>query len=357
MKTSLVTSAVLHALVLTWALVSLGSPADFEVADVEAMPVDMVPIEELTKLQQGDKEAPKAEIPSVTPTKRPDTVENAENVGENKVDIKTPPKPDAKPSDNVSAAAPEKTEKALPTPDPAKEDSKEITEEKPASEPATEVASLPEPKQEVKPEPKPEEQPVEEQPAENPEAEALPDKIPTPVTKPKVEKPAQTAKTRDRKNEENKKEKKKASSQNESDFNADEVAALLNKTDPANGGAKSGKTEKAFGASKTTGNTLSQNEMDALRGQIQKNWSSFAGIEGLDGMKLTVSFELDPQGNIVGEPEVETTGGSETARRTMIGSVRRAILKSLPFQGLPADKYDSWREMVVNFDPSSMSIQ
>jgi outer membrane biosynthesis protein TonB len=225
-----------------------------------------------------------------------------------------------------------KTEKAEPTPDPAKEETKEVTEEKPASEPATEVASLPEPKEEVKPDPKPEEQPAEEKPAENPDAEALPDKIPTPMAKPKVEQQAQTAKTPDRKNEENKKEKKKASSANESDFNADEIAALLNKTDPTNGGAKRGKTEKAFGASKTTGNTLSQNEMDALRGQIQKNWSSFAGIEGLDGMILTVSFELDQQGNLVGQPEVETKGGSEAARRTMAGSVRRAIMKSAPFE-------------------------
>ncbi len=357
MKTSLVTSAVLHALVLTWALVSLGSPPDFQVADVEAMPVDMVPIEELTKLQQGDKEAPKAETPSVTPTKRPDTVENAENVGENKIDLKTPPKPDAKPNKVEAAAAPEKAEKTPPTPDPVKEDSKEVTEEKPASEPATEVAALPEPKEEVKPDAKPEEQPAEEKPAENPDAEALPDKVPTPMAKPKVEKPAQTAKTPDRKAEENQKEKKKASSANDSDFNADQVAALLNKTDPANGGAKSGKTPKAFGASKTTGNTLSQNEMDAMRGQIEKNWSAFAGIEGLDGMILTVRFELDPQGNIIGEPEVETNGGSATAQRTMAGSVRRAIMKSLPFEGLPADKYDSWRQMVVNFDPSSMSIQ
>ena len=79
----------------------------------------MVPIEELTQLQQGDKEAPKK--PKFRPSRRPsgpDTVENAENVGDNKIDLKTPPKPDAKPSNNESAAAPEKTEKAPPTPDP-----------------------------------------------------------------------------------------------------------------------------------------------------------------------------------------------------------------------------------------------
>ncbi len=229
MKGSIATSAVLHALVLTWALVSLGSPADFEVADVEALPVDIVPVESITQIQQGDKKAPAREKASPVPTKKPTPVENAENVGENDVDLKTPPTPNAKPVDNESAAAPQKTEKAPPTPDPVKEEIEKVEETKPAAEPATEVAALPEPKQEVKPDTKPEPAPAEEQPTENPEAEALPDKVPTPQVKPKVEKPAQTAKTPERKKDEVQKEQKKASSQKESDFNADEIAALLNK--------------------------------------------------------------------------------------------------------------------------------
>ncbi|RVL58001.1 hypothetical protein CN137_24865, partial [Sinorhizobium meliloti] len=118
MKGSIATSAVLHALVLTWALVSLGSPADFEVADVEALPVDIVPVESITQIQQGDKKAPAKEKASPVPTKKPTPVENAENVGENDVDLKTPPTPNVKPVENESAAAPQKTEKAPPTPDP-----------------------------------------------------------------------------------------------------------------------------------------------------------------------------------------------------------------------------------------------
>ena len=42
MKTSVVTSAVLHCLVLTWAMVSLSAPESFKVEDFEAMPVDLV---------------------------------------------------------------------------------------------------------------------------------------------------------------------------------------------------------------------------------------------------------------------------------------------------------------------------
>ncbi|WP_331372131.1 hypothetical protein [Sinorhizobium chiapasense] len=355
MKGSLATSAVLHALVLTWALVSLGSPADFEVADVEALPVDIVPIESITQIQQGDKKAPAKEKASPVPTKKPTPVENAENIGDNDVDLKTPPTPDTKPVQNESAAAPEKTEKAPPTPDPVKEEIEKVEEPEPASEPATEVATLPEPKQEVKPETKPEPAPAEEQPAENPEAEALPDKVPTPMAKPRVEKPAQTAKTPERKKEETKKEQKKAASQKESDFNADEIAALLNKQESSGGGAKRSTEEAALGGKKTTsGNTLSQSEMDALRGQIQNNWSIIPGMADAADVRIKVTMRLDPNGELIGEPEVEASGGSDAARRALMGGARRAILKSAPFKGLPADKYDSWSEVVVNFDPSSM---
>ncbi|OOG72602.1 hypothetical protein B0E45_09190 [Sinorhizobium sp. A49] len=355
MKGSLATSGLLHALVLTWAMVSLGSPAEFQVADVEALPVDIVPITEMTQIQQGDKKAPKKETSSPVPTKKPTPVENAENVGDNDIDLKTPPTPNVKPTKNESAAAPEKTEKTQPTPDPVKEEIKKVEETKPASEPATEVAALPEPKQEVKPETKPEPAPAEEKPAENPEAEALPEKVPTPAAKPKVEKPAQTAKTPDRKKEDTPKEQKKASSAKESDFNADDIAALLNKQESSGGGAKRSTEQAALGGKKTTGgNTLSQSEMDALRGMIQNNWSIIPGMADAADVRIKVSFRLNPDGSLAGDPEVEATGGSEAARRALASGAKRAVLKTAPFTGLPADKYDSWSEVVVNFDPSSM---
>ncbi|MGO6906286.1 hypothetical protein ACCS96_39930, partial [Rhizobium ruizarguesonis] len=71
MKASVITSAVLHGLVLTWAMVSLGAPESFKVEDFEAMPVDLVPVESITQMQQGDKKAPKKETSAPVPTTRP----------------------------------------------------------------------------------------------------------------------------------------------------------------------------------------------------------------------------------------------------------------------------------------------
>ncbi|MGV4794499.1 hypothetical protein [Rhizobium sp. F40D2] len=379
MKTSVVTSAVLHCLVLTWAMVSLSAPESFKVEDFEAMPVDLVPVESITQMQQGDKKAPKKETSAPVPTTRPPIAQPAENAGDNNVDLKTPPVPNAKPS-NSEAAAANSSEKPLPKTDPKPNDVKDIVKEETEVEQPKEVASIPPPKPvEVTP-PKPEEKPPEEQakPEEppKPDAEALPDNVPTPVAKPQVkppepQKPAEkppektpdqpkTADTpTDKKKADKKQEVAKAASSMKSDFNADEVAALLNKTDPSAGGSKRSTQEASLGAKKSNGGSkLSQSEEDAVRGLIEGNWLVTPGMEGLSGMVIKVHMKLDKDGNIIGQPEVESSGGSssDATRRALEGGAYRAVMKSAPFSMLPKDKYEAWNEFDLNFDPSSMGI-
>ncbi|MGR6429376.1 hypothetical protein [Rhizobium sp. PAMB 3182] len=370
MKGSLVTSAVLHCLLLAAALFTLSAPKSFEVADVEALPVDIIPVESITQIQQGDEKAPKAQRAAPTPTSRPDPVENAQNIGDNSVDLKSIPTPDKRPQNKDSAAAPEKVDKVLPTKDNEQNDIKDIIKEDTVAAPK-EVASIPEPKPEpvAKPEPQPTPQPAETTPQES-DLAVLPDSVPLPASRPqppKPEKPAEpekkptetakkpAEKKPDAKVAEKTQEKAKAKSTKQSDFNADEVAALLNKQDPAGGGAKRSTDQAALGGKKTTaGSTLSQSEMDALRGQIQNNWSIIPGLEGAEGVTIRVHMNLDEDGNVVGEPVVDASGGSDNARRVLASGARRAILKSSPFKNLPRDKYDAWSEVIVNFDPSSM---
>jgi TolA protein len=382
MKGSIVTSAILHATALALALLTLHAPEPMQVADVEALPVELVPISELTQIQQGDKKAPKREKSAPTPTKKPNVVENAENMGDNEVDMKTPPTPNKRPSKEEAASAPEKVDQVKPTPDNENNDVKEIAKEETAVAPSKDSVPVPKdipiPTAEPKPAPKPEAKPeakAEAKPEQKPQEVAkaeeipLPSSVPLPSMKPKPEpkpeeakaeeaKPESKPKTEAAKAPDVKKADKnqraaKAKASKESDFNADEIAALLNKTDAAGGGAKRSKEQAALGGKRTTGgSTLSQSEMDALRGQIQNNWSVIAGLSDTQGMVIRAHFRLDESGNIIGEPEVTATGGSPSSQQVMIGSARRAILKSAPFKNLPADKYDAWSEVVVNFDPS-----
>ncbi len=370
MKGSIVVSAVLHVSVLVLAMVTISAPAPLEVADVESLPVDIVPMSELTQIQQGDKKATAREKAAPVPTKKPDIVENAENIGDNKIDLKAPPTPEKRPDAKEVAAAPEKVEKVQPTVADETNDIKEIIKEETATAPATEVAAKAEPPREVKPEAVPEAKPEEAKPEEAKAEEIpLPESVPLPAAKPKPTPPkpteakpvetkpaqAQTAKTPDRKQDVKAQETAKSKSSKESDFNADEVAALLNKQDTSGGGAKRATEEAALGGKKTTsGEKLSQSEMDALRGQIQNNWSIIPGMADATDVRIRVKFQLDESGQIVGEPEITATGGSPSAQQVLMGGARRAVLKSAPFKNLPADKYESWAEVIVNFDPSEL---
>jgi colicin import membrane protein len=352
LKAGLTTSVAIHAALLAFGLLTLSAPSALEVADVESLPVDIIPIEEMTQIQQGDKTAALSEKSAPKPTQRPDIVPDAQNMGDNKVDTEAKPTPEPKPRPVEAADAPppspEPTPKAaeLPKPEPAKQ-----PEPKPEPVPATEVKPQPEPKQDVKPDPV-----AETIAAEKPEAETvkLPDAAPSPAAKPQPPQ-AQTAKAPDRKEAE--KPTKQASAKPKSDeksFNADEVAALLNKEKPSGGGAKRSTEQASLGGDKSTGGSkLSQSEMDALRGQVQRCWNIPAGA--LDGaaLKVSVKFKLDPSGALEGSPEIISGGGGDGVARAAAEAARRAVSRCAPYN-LPAEKYDAWADVIVNFDPSEM---
>ena len=232
MKTGLTTSVVLHAAVLGFGLISLSAPRPFEVLDMESLPVDLVPVESITQIQQGDKKATVNEKPTPKPTEKTETVPDAEKVGENKVDTDKKATPEITEKQVEAAAMPKEAPKPEPKPvDQPKPDPVVEPEPKTAAVPATEVMPQPEPKQEVKPDPVSEAIAANETQAD---AIELPTEAPAPEAKPKPPQ-AQTAKTPDRKEAEKPVKQAAATPKSEEkQFDADEVAALLNK-------------EKAFG--------------------------------------------------------------------------------------------------------------
>ncbi|MFC6490162.1 hypothetical protein ACFP9U_19575, partial [Nitratireductor sp. GCM10026969] len=106
MKAGLATSVTLHAILLGVGLFSLSGPRAYEVADVEALPVDIIPVGDLTQVQEGAKEAPAEKRPAPMPTQRPDPVENAQTVGEADTDLDAPPTPEPKARPVEQAAQP-----------------------------------------------------------------------------------------------------------------------------------------------------------------------------------------------------------------------------------------------------------
>ena len=92
--------------------------------------------------------------------------------------------------------------------------------------------------------------------------------------------------------------------------------------------------------------------MDALRRQIARCWNPPVGAVGADAAGVRVAFSLTPEGQVEGQPQVVSSGSGPVylaAADSAVRAVRRCAPYSLPFE-----KYEAWREVVVNFDPRDM---
>ena len=249
---------------------------------------------------------------------------------------------------DAAAPAPAPEPKPKPIDDAKKEPDKQV-EAKPADAPATEVTPDPQPKQEVKPDPV-----AQTIVAETPEAETikLPDVAPAPESRPQPPE-AQTAKAPDRK-ETDKPQEKQANKpkSDEKEFNADEVAALLNKEKAAGGGAKRSTDEASLGGKKRRpAQKLSQSEKDGWEARWSAAGRFRSAPQDTEHLRVSVRFKLDTNGKLEGSPEVETSSGNRQFDESAVRAVQKCDRNGLR---VPDGKQEIWAEVVVNFDPSEM---
>ncbi len=315
-------SGVAHAAILAWAVVSIAAPRPLEVPEVDAMPVDIVPIEELTKSIEGNLEAPLTETPAPTPTKAPPRPEPAENAGETARDVEADsPEPTPEPPVEKVEAPSEPVEQP-PEPETLPEPpAPEARPEPEVAEPKTDLAALAE-QAEAETEAEAEEEELE-----------LPEQVAAPKPRPEPPKPVE------------KKEPPKETK-----------TALLNKAEPSAGGAKRSEKPASQGVAKANNAVkMSASEIDALRGQIQKCWNvgALAGANDAASLRAKVVFRLNRNGEIDGRPEASASGSDATTNRTFAGGARRAVQRCAPYK-LPAEKYETWADVTVNFSLADM---
>jgi hypothetical protein len=350
MKIGVVISSALHVTILTWGLWNISAPKPFEVAKVETLPADFIPFDEFTRSVKGDEKARKREKPAPKETKTPKEREPAKNLGDTKIDIKTKSKAPPKLEQVEASAPPPSAEVSEPAPVvKAKAQPEKSNKETPV--PTNEISSLNEPPKPVKSE-KPEDSPAKADAGQK--SAKLPEEAPLPILRPKPPK-AKTAKTKQRKKpDEIKKAIEKASTKKEEPSNEDKIAALLNKKDPSATGKKRSTKKASLGSEKSNSSAkLSRGEMDSLRGAIEQCWTVPAGLSEIEDMRVTITMNLAKDGSIEGKVDIKAAGGQSQTRRAFAESARRAVLRCAPYN-LPKDKYDTWSQVVVNFDPSQM---
>ncbi len=297
MRRSTFISIALHLAILLYAVVIFPAGRALDAPMIKDVPIDIITPSEFTKIKAGMVDA-KDEAPLAP---KPD-VPKPKAVRE-----EDPPKPAVK---QAALPPPLPEEKAPPEPAPKPE-----KVEKP-KEPAPKKEALPE----KKPEPKK-------------KAQAKPDK-----PKPKPKPAPKAVKKRD--------------------FNADRIAALLNKipeaaNEPSSNLAPEDTPRKpVHGQSSGNEMTMSVNEIDALRAKIAQCWNPPPGGLGADAIIVKLRLQLNPDGSLIGYPTVANWGGSPFFQAAADSAVR-AVFQCQPYD-LPADKYGVWRDMILTFDPRQM---
>jgi len=300
---TLVASIALHALVLGWGLVSFSSKA-FESVEIEAVPVDFVTDDQLSKVTSGIKSG-----------KKDNPKPPAEKIAE------------AKPVDDAVGKISEK--KAVVTdaaPDPTPQPPEKPVEKKP--DPPKPVAEKP------KDEPKPLEKKP-DPPKIDPIAEALKkeeSKKPTPKPEAKAAPPPPPVKKREYK------------------FDRETIAALVDKRDPTRQ-AFAGDTlnsAPALGTAKGTAATLSASYLSALVSKIHDCWQRDAGGFDEEDLKIPITLTFKVDGTLATEPLIEVQPRTPRERAIFDGA-RRAIISCQPYTMLPAAKYAEWKSLPFLF--------
>jgi outer membrane biosynthesis protein TonB len=302
MRRSLIISGVAHVIVLGWGLVAFAARPN-EAPQADPLPVDFISSTDFSQLTNGVKNAPK-------PVEQPKPL--ADKIGEPKPVKELAPKVADKPEIKTDAAA------AAPEAKP-----------EPKAEPR-EAEKTEKPK-----EPKPKADQVAE--------ELKKDEAKKPPKKPPEFKPDQIAE------ELKKDEAKKQRSQTK--FDANQVAALLDKREPRRqlATAETLSNVPSLGAATGSAAHLSQNEIDALRARLIQCWNPPPGIDADSKLYVVLRVAFKPDGSLVQEPAVIEDSASSLGP-ALAESAKRALLQCQPFTMLNPEHYDLWKVIEVKFN-------
>jgi outer membrane biosynthesis protein TonB len=331
MRVGLTVSLIGHAMILGFGFVSLPDTKPFAPDLVEALPVDLVDIADVRDLMEGDKRA--KDLPAEKPQPKPQV----------KAEAPAPPQADEPAPKPVEAARPPEPRPVvveIPEPEPEPEPAPREVAALPVP-PAPELPPPPEPAPLAEAEPLPAPQPVEPRmPRKRPEpprqmAERTPEP-PKPPERQVVDVPAQETPKQE--------------------FRSDDIAALLDKQQPAGGGDPA-----PVEAPQTLGSidgradaAMTQSEIDALKARIYSCWNPPIAVREAGSLIVTVMINLTPDGALAGSPQVLDAGFSPLSTVAAEAAVR-AVIQCAPFGDiLRPEKYALWQSIEFVFDPRQM---
>jgi colicin import membrane protein len=286
MRKGLTISAVVHAMVLLWSLITFAPKAFEKTAD--SVPVDVISASDYSRMVAGSRTAPKAPAPKPV----------VDKVGETKLTDNSATKVADKP-EVVKTAEKEAPPEAKPEP------KRETERKQPLPKPDTIAEALK--KEQAKQEPKKEEA-----------------RVPTPPHRPDPPKP-------------------------QPKFDAVRIAALLDKRDPQRQTSLGEfiNHTPTLGSPKGSAPTLSHSEIDALRAQIRRCWNPPAGAADAQNLRVEMNVKLRIDGSLAAPPSLLERGTSPYFQ-VFAESALRAVERCQPYS-LPVAKYEVWKDIDLGF--------
>jgi outer membrane biosynthesis protein TonB len=311
MKAGWTISAVGHAALLAWGLISIAA-RPLNATPPESLPVDIISATDFSQITNGIKTAPKAEAPKPL----------VEKIAE------------AKPVEEANAKVVNKKPEIAATSDKVEPPKPQVEQKKPEPPKPPTPAQKSEPKQAFAKEPEPKVDPI---------AEALKKdtKKPDPKTQQKAETPLP--------------QKKPEPPKPQPKFDASRIAALLDKRDPQRHSATGDTLSHTPSLGTPTGRSasLTQSEIDALRARIQQCWNPPAGLADARDLVVVVRIRFNQDGSLSADPTLSNSGSHPTFQ-VAAESALRAVRRCAPYSFMPIAKYDVWKDVEVTFDPRDM---
>jgi colicin import membrane protein len=343
----LVCSVILHVAILAWAIFTIQTQREFRVPEPEPIMVDLVTEGELTRLRQGARTAKQLEAqPKEAPKSEPS------------------PKESAKPKPVAAAPPPAASEPPAPKEEPKR------------NEIAEKLAAVPPPPASAPPVPAPEEQKKLDDMLKEQERQAEELRKAEEQKRLEEEKQRKEAEAKKKRDEDRRKkladlkkkredEQKRKEAEAKKQFDAEKISALLNKIPdkgaprpsvPLDEQAKSLNKGPVLGAPEGRDQKLSASEL-AVIGQIirqcvQSKWNVQAGGESAQDMLVKLRLRFNPDGTLASEPIVMNPQGT-TFFLAFSEGAKRAAQACEPYS-LPRDKYDVWKDIVLNFSLREM---
>lgn len=338
MRQPLIASVVLHVALV--ALLVLGLPPSDRKLDIPAsIPIEIVDIGEVTEAARVDKGEPKPEPPK-PPAPQAKPTPPAPPPPEPVVETPPPPPPKAPEPPKVAQLPPSPRE-----PEPPKREPPPPPPPPPPPDPTPAPLPKPPPRPEPpKPEPPKPEPPKPEPPKPQPPKPEPPKAKPPEKPPEKVDPLASLLKG----------VAKLKPSDQKSDAKPQPSSQQTASAQAAPTGPKSiAGPEKAF---KPSGRAI-----DAIRGQLSKNWNFDPGRKDAASMVVQLRIDVALDGTVIKadfEPETRARMGSDTHFRSAAEAALRAVLRTQKLDLLSGeftpDTYDKWRVIVFTFDPRDM---